>query len=849
MGAARRFGPGLLSIATALVISALPAQAGSSMVAPYASAGLAVTAVPIAVSSGIVTSRVALSDSKSAPPAPSHLVVTSISAAVVSLQWNAASGAASYKLYRNGVFTGATAPAPGTSAQDTPIPTPVPKGTTRTFIYTVTAVGSGKTAGESDGSNTASATLIAPGDPSNLVLTSTASGRIALSWTAPGNHTSNTSYIIWRDSPASGWVLLRGQANAVQGTGFTDTGLTDGTLYTYQVYAIDNATVVPTAANDPLWNAVGLAQAGIVCGPPPAQPTGLSVTGISAGVVSLHWNAVAGATSYKVYRGATQATTVTTNSATDTPLALPVTAGTTQWFTYTVVAGNAAGGSRASSPTTATLVAPGNPTNLALTPNALFQVQLIWRAPANATPGTTYIVWRGNYTAPSGYTNLVEFGPTSATSYLDRTSTNVQSYWYQVFAIDNATIVPVTAPTILNGWGAIGYVQGPVIAKVAPAQPTGLIVTGISAGVVSLQWNTVSGATSYKIYRGTTLATTVTTNSGTDTPLALPVTAGTTQSFTYTVAASNAAGNSKASAPVTTTLVAPGSPTNLALTPSASGQVQLTWTTPANATAQTTYIVWRGNYTAPSTYTNLVQFAAVSATSYLDTTTTSGQSYWYQVFAIDNATVLPASAPTILSGWGAIGYVQGSINISVEVASLKMQLLVVSQDGTEPSLPLIEQNLNALGTPYTVYIESLTPGGLTPAYLSNGALGNFQGVILTTNQIQLSTAEVSALQSYESSFGVREVIWYASFPTPDLGYQPFVWAGDTSGNPIALQFVGSSSTIFNYVNQANGVSVNWVVAWQRMSRATGRTPHSCRILRATPTPTFTPRQMGARSSR
>ena len=145
-------------------------------------------------------------------------------------------------------------------------------------------------------------------------------------------------------------------------------------------------------------------------------------------------------------------------------------------------------------------------------------------------------------------------------------------------------------------------------------------------------------------------------------------------------------------------------------------------------------------------------------------------------------------------------------------APVSMQLLVVSQDGTEPSLPLIEQNLNAIGTPYTVYIESQTPGGLTPAYLSNGSVGNFQGVILTTNQIQLSAAETTALQSYESRFGVREVIWYA-IPSADLGYKPFAWGGDTSGNPIALKFAGTSSSIFNYVKRDNGVSVNWVVAF------------------------------------
>src|SRR6266545_2803692 len=48
-----------------------------------------------------------------------------------------------------------------------------------------------------------------------------------------------------------------------------------------------------------------------------------------------------------------------------------------------------------------------------------------------------------------------------------------------------------------------------------PPTPTGLSVTGVTCTSVSLSWNASSGATSYRVYRGSALATTVTTTSAT----------------------------------------------------------------------------------------------------------------------------------------------------------------------------------------------------------------------------------------------------------------------------------------------------------------------------------------------
>jgi Carbohydrate binding domain/Fibronectin type III domain len=77
-----------------------------------------------------------------------------------------------------------------------------------------------------------------------------------------------------------------------------------------------------------------------------------------------------------------------------------------------------------------------------------------------------------------------------------------------------------------------------------PATPAGLNVTGTTNSSISLGWNASTGATSYRVYEGTTQRAQVTGTSTTISGLA------TCSSHTYTVSAVNAAGESAKSAPV-----------------------------------------------------------------------------------------------------------------------------------------------------------------------------------------------------------------------------------------------------------------------------------------------------------
>src|SRR5207244_7827891 len=125
--------------------------------------------------------------------------------------------------------------------------------------------------------------------------------------------------------------------------------------------------------------------------------------------------------------------------------------------------------------------------------------------------------------------------------------------------------------------------------------------------------------------------------------------------------------------------------------------------------------------------------------------------------------------------------------------TIDLRVLVIASDGNEADLPAIKQALDYLGTPYTVYVASQTPSGLTPDMLSNGCHGYFEGVILTNGSLSyyngiawvgaLSQQEWTDLWNYEATMGVRELSWY-TYPTPDFGYQGARAAVDPSVTPL-----------------------------------------------------------------
>jgi len=81
-----------------------------------------------------------------------------------------------------------------------------------------------------------------------------------------------------------------------------------------------------------------------------------------------------------------------------------------------------------------------------------------------------------------------------------------------------------------------------------------------------------------------------------------------------------------------------------------------------------------------------------------------------------------------------VGSMQSNLS-SCSQPTIDLKVLVIAADGKEADLPAIQQTLDYLGTPYTVYQAAQTPGGLTPDLLANGCHGFYQGIILTDGEL------------------------------------------------------------------------------------------------------------------
>ena len=188
----------------------------------------------------------------------------------------------------------------------------------------------------------------------------------------------------------------------------------------------------------------------------------------------------------------------------------------------------------------------------------------------------------------------------------------------------------------------------------AVMQPVmGLGAAPSNGTTVNLQWDAVSGATSYMVERSsdgitfTTVASGLTTTSYTDTP------GGTVSGLYYEVVAYNGQTDSAAPAPIQVTL-APAPPTydsltapaGLAAALAASGTgVALSWNSVSGANG---YSIQRA--TSNSTWAQIGTTAAGTLV-YNDTGTTGGQLYYYRVSATDSSggQSAPSSVVTIVN--------------------------------------------------------------------------------------------------------------------------------------------------------------------------------------------------------
>ena len=301
-----------------------------------------------------------------------------------------------------------------------------------------------------------------PAAPVVKIGNSSTSGKPMLTWNAVSGA---TSYKVYRATSQSGTYSLLGTVTA---TSYTNTGAKAGTTYYYRVKACNDAGLSPYS------NVVSGKVKSVT--PKPSAPVVKIGHSATSGKPQLTWNAVSGATSYKVYRATSQKGTysllgtVTATSYTNTG----AKAGTTYWYKVKAVnsTGESAYSNTVSGKTTVTTLTMGHSSTSG-------KPQLTWKAVSGAA---SYRVYRA--TAKNGAYSVIN--TTKALTYTNTGAALGTTYYYKVEALNAAG----------KSMGFSAVVEG----KVAPVLAVGY--SSVS-GKPQLTWKAVPGATEYQVYRST----------------------------------------------------------------------------------------------------------------------------------------------------------------------------------------------------------------------------------------------------------------------------------------------------------------------------------------------------------
>ncbi|MDO4558829.1 MAG: fibronectin type III domain-containing protein, partial [Planctomycetia bacterium] len=216
---------------------------------------------------------------------------------------------------------------------------------------------------------------------------------------------------------------------------------------------------------------------------PPAKPSGVKATTLSATEIRITWTGVASSsTEYTVERATatggpwTEVATVTDSTYTDTGLMA-----STRYY-YRVTASNGGGSAVSTSVNATTQAAPPlAPVGVVASVSGT-QITLTWNAISNAR---SYIVER-SLNGTGGWTQI---GTSTKASYTDSGLGGLTTYYYRISAVNTV------------GTGESSSVVSGTTPEAPPAAPEGVTVTPVSGSEMEITWDAVSGATTYMVER------------------------------------------------------------------------------------------------------------------------------------------------------------------------------------------------------------------------------------------------------------------------------------------------------------------------------------------------------------
>jgi len=380
---------------------------------------------------------------------------------------------------------------------------------------------------------------------------------------------------------------------------------------------------------------------------PPAAPT-VTMTYSDSGKPKLTWNAVSGATSYRVFRSESRGTgysllgTTTATSYVNTGAAVGKT------YYYRVKAVNSVGTSGYSNIVSgkAKTAAPAAPSVTAGN-SSTGKPRLTWKAVSGAVKYEVYRSTRQN----SGYSLL---GTTTSTSYVNTGASTGTTYYYRVKAVNRNGMA--------SGYSNIVSCKAKAAAPAAPSVTAG----NSSTGKPRLTWKAVSGAVSYRIYRSESRGTGYSLLGTTSSTSYVNTGAAAGKTYYYRVKAVNrdgmasgysniVSGKAKAAAPAAPSVTAGNSST---------GKPRLTWKAVSGAVS---YRIYRSE----SRGTGYSLLGTTSSTSYVNTGAAAGKTYYYRVKAV-NRDGMASGYSNIVSGKATLP--APVLNIGLSVSSGKPML-------------------------------------------------------------------------------------------------------------------------------------------------------------------------------
>ncbi len=514
------------------------------------------------------------------------------------------------------------------------------------YTFTVAAVNAAGTGPPSAASAPVTPTVPAatlPGAPTGLTA-GAGNGSAVLAWIAPASNGGSaitgysvTPYVGTSAQPA---VLTNSTA-----AGYTVTGLTNGTAYTFTVAAINGVGTGPASAPSRAVTPVAM-------GVSPSYPNVVFSDGFESGSLA-QWAGNGGTGSATVVAAAAHAgsyglrmsNTSGQYDVVPTTLSTPLVDSS---VTFWVRVGSAAGvqsvaqaRNQASNASEWAIMYDGNN-------------QGFWFYPYQGATSTA--IYTGNNSAPLNTWVQVEVRFTATTTGGAEILLNGQTQPGWSVAGDYSATNPLAR---LQLWDDVANTTDFDDVRIATPPPTApgapTAVTGSPAnGSVALTWTAPasdggSPITGYQItpYAGTTAQTAVLTKSAGTSYTVTGLTNGT--AYTFTVAAINTVGTgppSGASAPVTPAVPVaslPGAPTGVTATPANSGAI-LSWTAPASngGNAVTDYRITP--HTGTTALTPVLTQSA--ATTYTVNGLTNGTAYTFTVAAINGVGAGPDSAPS-----------------------------------------------------------------------------------------------------------------------------------------------------------------------------------------------------------